>query len=83
MPKDLNKDEIQEKVKLLKEARELIEEAVDKISKAVIGTSEEHRADAYIIPALEMCCYEKTDWLGSQPSNIEELIKALQEEDEE
>lgn len=81
--KELSKEEIQERVDLLVEARELIEEAVSKIQEAVADTPEESRADAYIIPSLEMCCYEKTGWLGKQPSNIEEMIEALQEKEKD
>jgi len=79
--KELSKEDIQEKTEDLEEARELIEKAVYKIKNVVRGTSEEDRARAYIIPTLEMCCYKKTDWLGSQPSNIEELIEVLQKGD--
>lgn len=76
---ELSKKEIQEKINLLEEARTLIEEAITKIEDAVSNTDEEHRAEAYIIPSLKMCCYNETGYLGSQPSNIEELIDSIDE----
>ncbi len=81
--KKLTEDEIQDKIELLEKARELIEEAVDNIKEAVSNTDEKERAKAYIIPTLEMCCYKETNWLGKQPSNIEELIEALEEYENE
>jgi len=79
----LSKKVIKEKIALLEEARELIEKAVANIREAVQDTSEDSRAAAYIIPTLEMCCYESTNWLGKQESNIEELINSLEESEDE
>lgn len=66
-----------ERLDKLDEARECIEEAVRLIREATRGTDEERRANAYVIPTLKMCAGNDHEYLGSQPSNVEELYEAL------
>ena len=70
----------EERVELLEEASELLQEAIDKIDEAVDGTGEEDRAKAYILPSLKMSLGSGHGYLGSQPANIEELIKGIEKE---
>jgi hypothetical protein len=60
----------------LVDAREHLESAIDLIRVAVRGTSEENRADAYIIPHLQ-------SWLGQEWCSIDNLIAALEGRDDD
>lgn len=60
----------------LEDARESLRQAIDLIRAAVRGTPVEDYAEAYIIPTLVMCQGESHAYLGSQPANIDELIRA-------
>lgn len=63
-----------ERVGLLEEAAEELMEVIDKIRQAVRGTSEEARAQAYIIPHL-------SGWIdGREMVTITSLIEALGDE---
>lgn len=64
------------------EAREHLESAIELIRSAVRRTSEEHRAESYIVPTLAMCLGGEHGYLGGQTANIAELIDALREESE-
>jgi hypothetical protein len=66
-----------ERLDKLDEAREYIEEAVRLIREATRGTSEENRAEAYVIPTLKMCAGNDHEYLANQPYNVEELHAAL------
>lgn len=66
-----------ERIVLLEEARECLNEAIDLIKQAVQGTSLEDRAESYVLPSLTMCASDEHDYLGSQPCNIAEMIQAL------
>ena len=72
----------EERVDLLLEAQECIYAAVDKIKEAIAGTGEEDMAEAYVIPSLKMCASDNHGYLGSQPSNISELIDAIEKGDD-
>lgn len=64
------------KVQLLIEAQEAIELAIENIKSAVRGTSEQGRAEAYILPHLQ-------SWIdGSEVITIEKLIEKFGEEEE-
>ncbi len=62
---------------LLHEAQSDLEAAIDKIKRAVRGTSEENRAHAYIIPHLQ-------SWVAEdQSGSIENIIEAIVYPEEE
>ena len=52
-----------DRLEMLDEAREHLETAIDLISQAVRGTSEDARANAYIIPHLQ-------SWIDSKYEQI-------------
>jgi hypothetical protein len=72
-----------EKIELLEEAQEKINEAVDLIREAVEDTDCESGAVAYVIPSLIMCATKEHGYLASQSYNCDELIKSLGEEKRE
>jgi len=66
------------RIQKLEEAADLIGNAIDLISDALQGTSEESHAAAYIIPHLE-------NWIGNgnpYDKDIFQYIESLQEEEE-
>ena len=73
----------EDRIDALEQAQEKIEEAIDLIRSAVSGTEEENGAEAYVIPSLTMCAYDKTQYLGQQPYNCDELINTFENEEEE
>ncbi|WP_119069238.1 hypothetical protein [Aggregatilinea lenta] len=66
-----------ERLDMLEEAREYLEQAIHLIRDATRNTGEEDRAEVYIIPTLAMCVGNDHEYLGSQPYNVEELYEAL------
>lgn len=66
----LTKDE---RIDLLRDAQKMLYDAAQMIEDAVDGTPVEHRAHAYTVPHLQM-------WIEDpyQSGNIEELIDALE-----
>lgn len=79
-PKDTNMD-THERIEMLEEAREHLEEAIQLIKGALRGTQVDNYARAYIIPSLIMAASENHAYLGSQPANIDELIDTLESDD--
>ncbi len=81
----MSNDEIQERIDHLEYAQDLLYEAIDQIRAAIRRTGIEAGAEAYIIPTLKMAASDEHEYLGSQPYNVAELIKALEdsEDDEE
>lgn len=69
-----------ERIDQLIEAREHLESAIELIRSAVRRTSEERRAESYILPTLAMCLGGEHGYLGGQTANIAELIDALSED---
>ena len=76
-------EDIHDRIEGLEDARESLRQAIDLIRAAVRGTPAEDYAEAYIIPTLAMCQGENHAYLGSQPANIDELIRALEGADED
>jgi len=74
--------DVEDRIEELKEAREHLEQAIALIRSAVRGTSEEQRAESYVLATLAMCRGDEHDYLGQQPANIAELIDTLREESE-
>lgn len=72
-----------ERTEMLEDAREHLRQAIDLIRDAVRGTHVDNYAGAYIIPSLIMCKDENHEYLGSQPANIDELIRAVEGADDE
>lgn len=71
-----------ERIKLLEEARECINTAIDKIQEALKGTGEVERAKGYVIPSLKICASEDHGYLSNQPANIDELLRAIEEDED-
>jgi len=71
-----------ERIDQLIEAREHLQSAIELIRSAVRRTSEEQRAESYILPTLAMCLGGEHGYLGGQTANIAELIDTLREEGE-
>ena len=69
-----------ERVELLEEARECINEAIDKIQAAMKGTGEVERVSGYVIPSLKMCASENHGYFSKKPANIDELLRAIEED---
>lgn len=67
-----------ERLDMLEEAREYLEQVLHLIRKATRGTGEEDRADAYLIATLQMCAGSEHCYLDRQPANIDELLDALE-----
>ena len=72
-----------ERIELLEDAREHLQQALDLIRQAVDDTPVEDYARAYIIPTLVMAANSEHEYLGSQPANIDELIRAFEGADED
>ena len=72
-----------ERIELLEDAREHLQQALDLIREAVDDTPVEDYARAYIIPTLVMAARSEHEYLGSQPANIDELIRAFDGADED
>jgi len=72
-----------ERIELLEDAREHLQQALDLIRQAVDDTPVEDYARAYIIPTLVMAARSEHEYLGSQPANIDELIRAFEGADED
>ena len=81
-PAPRRENDVEERIDELKEAREHLEQAITLIRRAVRGTSEEQRAESYVLATLAMCRGDEQDYLGQQPANIAELIDTLREESE-
>ena len=81
-PPPRRENDVEERIDELKEAREHLEQAIALIRSAVRGTSEEQRAESYVLATLAMCRGDEHDYLGQQPANIAELIDTLREESE-
>ncbi len=73
----------QERIWKLLSAQGMLDEVIDLIREAAFGTALEDRACAYIIPTLAMCIDDNHGYLGSQPSNLAEMIEFLQNADED
>jgi len=72
-----------ERIEMLEDAREHLQQALDLIRQAVDDTPIEDFARAYIIPTLVMAARSEHEYLGSQPANIDELIRAFEGADDE
>lgn len=70
-----------ERIDILMDAQEKINEAVELIRDAVRGSGEANRVDAYLIPALEMAASSQHGWLGSNPCSIDKVIETLSEDE--
>jgi len=81
-PPPQRESDANERIGQLIEAREHLESAIELIRSAVRRTSEEHRAESYILPTLAMCLGGEHGYLGGQTANIAELIDALSEDAE-
>lgn len=81
-PLPRRENDVDERIDELKEAREHLEQAIALIRRAVRGTSEEQRAESYVLATLAMCRGDDHDYLGQQPANIAELIDTLREDSE-
>jgi len=66
-----------ERIEMLQDAQQLIDEAIEAIRGAIRGTEVEPGAEAYVLPTLQMCASAEHEYLGSQPYNLDELIRAL------
>ena len=73
----------QERIDMLYEAQEYLEEAIQLIKGAVRGTDSQSYAESYVIPTLIMAKTEDHGYLGSQPANLDELIQAMDGSDDE
>jgi hypothetical protein len=65
-----------ERIDLLEEAYDSLEQAIANIRRAVRGTGLEAGANAYLLPTLIMSLSDDHEYLGHQ-SNVAELIQAL------
>ncbi len=70
----------QERIELLEDARESIDQAVGLIRQAIEGTKLEDYVEAYVIPALVLCARRESEYLGQQPANIDEVIERIEDE---
>jgi len=61
-----------DRLEMLEEAYEALKLAVQNISAAVRGTSEEGRSRAYIIPHLR-------SWMDQESNSISKIMQALEE----
>jgi predicted deacetylase len=68
-----------ERIEMLEEAREHLEYAIELLEKAIRRTPIENRAHAYVVPALKMSASASHEYLGCQTANIDELIHALED----
>lgn len=66
-----------DRLALLEDAHEGLQQVIATIRKAISGTDMEARAESYILPSLRMCLDDHHSYLGGQPCNIEEMIQAL------
>jgi hypothetical protein len=67
-----------DRIDLLEEAYDFLEQAITNVRRAVRGTELEAGAKAYLLPTLIMSLSDDHEYLGQQ-SNIAELIQALYE----
>jgi len=81
-PPPHRESDVDERIDQLIEAREHLQSAIELIRSAVRRTSEEHRAESYILPTLAMCIGGEHGYLGGQTANITELIDTLREDSE-
>jgi len=75
--------ELNKKIEALEDAKEQLQEVIELIEDAVKGTTLASRAEAYIIPSLKMCLGQGHGYLGSQPCDIDEMIKDMDDEEVE
>jgi len=73
---------VSERIEDLEDARAALVQAIELIEQATRDTPVEDYAEAYIIPTLRMCAEEDHTYLGHQPANIDELIRALEDGEE-
>lgn len=71
------------RIGMLQEAQDLINQAIDLIRDAIVGSSVENTANAYLIPDLETAASEDTQWVGKNYGNIDRLIRSLRESEKE
>jgi hypothetical protein len=76
-------NDIDDRIYALEEAQGHLEEALDQVRQAVRGTRLKDRADAYVIPSIAMCIGDDHGYLGRQPCNLAEMIRAFKEYDDE
>jgi hypothetical protein len=75
-------NDIDDRIYALEEAQGKLEEALDLVRQAVRGTRLADRAHAYIIPSLAMCIDDNHGYLGRQPCNLAEMIRAFKDYDD-
>ncbi len=73
----------EDRIEMLLDAQEQLGEVISLIKDAVRGTDSEHYAGSYVIPTLLMAKNEEHGYLGSQPANLDELIAAFEDGDED
>jgi len=74
--------DIDERIELLEDARESIDQAISLIKDAIGDTDIYDYAHSYVLASLTMCARSDHMYLGRQPGNIDELIAALEGDDQ-
>lgn len=74
--------ETDERVALLEEAQELMQEAVEKVEQALQGTGLLRRAEAYTLARMKIIADPNHGYL-THDEGIHDLIEDLKQEDEE
>ncbi len=73
----------EERIQLLQDAQGLIYEAIEAIRTALHDTRELRGAESYVLAELAMCAGEEHQYIGQQPYNLDELIRAFSGENED
>ena len=71
-----------ERIELLREAQDKLQEAHDLITEAVEGTESEGNVEAYLLDPLAIMISEEHGFL-SNDLNIDKVISYIEEEEEE
>lgn len=65
----------EDRLALLADARASIEQAIRLVREATRDTPKADRAEAYLVPSLQMCATDGHDFLGGLPASIDELMR--------
>ena len=69
--------DLDERIELLEDARESIDQAIRLIKGAIGDTGISDYAESYVLPTLTMCARSDHWYLGRQRGNIDDLITML------
>ena len=72
-----------ERIEMIEEARQLVREAMELLTDAVDGTDADSTFNSYTVPTVEVLIENEHQWLANNSGNLDNLIEEIENEENE